>query len=59
MNGVDKHKEAICGKEKTFVRREESKNLERGNLWLMNECCRQARRGKDKKRKSKDFGSDE
>jgi hypothetical protein len=43
MNVVDEHNETICGKKKTFTRREESKDFGRG-LSLMNEWRRQAQR---------------
>jgi hypothetical protein len=41
MNVVDEHNETICGKKKTFTRREESKDFGRGNS-IMNEWRRQA-----------------
>jgi hypothetical protein len=43
MKVVEEHNETICGKKKTFTRREESKDFGRGNS-IMNEWRRQAQR---------------
>jgi hypothetical protein len=44
MNGVDGHKEIILVTKKICTGRKESKDFERGNLSVTNECRRRTQR---------------